>query len=71
MLPPPARRYRELLYFAKIISAGRDGAIRRTGVMTVIADGPSDKKIKWVGMSAKCQIDVPGSDPHNRSASKR
>jgi len=44
MLPPPARRYRELLYFAKIISAGRDGAIRRTGVMTVIADGPSDKK---------------------------
>jgi len=45
MLPPLAQRYRERLYFAKIISAGRDGAIRRTGVMTVIADGPSDKKI--------------------------
>jgi len=27
-LPPLAQRYRERLYFAKIISAGRDGAIR-------------------------------------------
>jgi hypothetical protein len=39
MLPHPARRYRERLSFAKIISAGRDGVLKRTLLTLQLLDG--------------------------------